>query len=143
MIKFYNTRGEHGHMSNFFPCTIFCGTWKWSSSERLYQASKTDSILWKERIRLSKNNFEACAIGRSGELPIIENWDKIKVNVMYDILLMKYTQNRGLLAKLLSTGDEEIVEDSPTDYFWGCGRDGTGANMLGNLLMKVRKELST
>jgi predicted NAD-dependent protein-ADP-ribosyltransferase YbiA (DUF1768 family) len=31
-----------------------------------------------------------------------------------------------------SRGDE-TVEDSPTDYFWGLGADGSGQNMLGRI----------
>ena len=41
----------------------------------------------------------------------------------------------------LATGDEELVEDSPNDYYWGRGRSGTGKNMLGRILMEVRDEL--
>ena len=42
---------------------------------------------------------------------------------------------------LLGTGDEEIVEDSPTDGYWGCGADGKGRNRLGEILMEVRATL--
>lgn len=35
----------------------------------------------------------------------------------------------------------ELVESSPHDFFWGRGYDGSGANMLGKLLMQVRAEL--
>jgi ribA/ribD-fused uncharacterized protein len=41
----------------------------------------------------------------------------------------------------LSTGDEEIVEDSPIDSYWGCGADGKGQNNLGKILMEVRSRL--
>jgi N-glycosidase YbiA len=33
------------------------------------------------------------------------------------------------------------VEDSPVDYFWGCGIDRSGQNQLGQILMQVRSEL--
>jgi len=39
---------------------------------------------------------------------------------------------------LLSTGDAEIVENSPIDYYWGCGANGSGKNRLGIILMEVR-----
>jgi N-glycosidase YbiA len=35
----------------------------------------------------------------------------------------------------------EIIEDSPVDYFWGCGIDRTGTNQLGRILMQVRTDL--
>jgi NADAR domain len=42
---------------------------------------------------------------------------------------------------LLATGDEEIVEDTSTDHYWGRGRTGTGKNMLGRILMRTRTQL--
>lgn len=35
-----------------------------------------------------------------------------------------------------------IVEKSTNDYNWGCGKDGSGKNMLGRILMDVRELLS-
>jgi predicted NAD-dependent protein-ADP-ribosyltransferase YbiA (DUF1768 family) len=40
---------------------------------------------------------------------------------------------------LLSKANEEIVENSPVDYYWGCGADGSAKNMLGIILMEVRE----
>ena len=31
------------------------------------------------------------------------------------------------------------VENSPIDYYWGCGADGSGENRLGAILMEVRQ----
>ena len=42
---------------------------------------------------------------------------------------------------LLATGEEELIENAPGDYYWGCGRTGTGLNMLGKILMEVRNAL--
>jgi predicted NAD-dependent protein-ADP-ribosyltransferase YbiA (DUF1768 family) len=33
------------------------------------------------------------------------------------------------------------VENSPIDYFWGCGAEKTGQNYLGKILMSVREEI--
>jgi hypothetical protein len=44
---------------------------------------------------------------------------------------------------LLDTGEELIVEDSPTDYYWGCGQEKTGQNQLGQILMNVRQEIGS
>jgi N-glycosidase YbiA len=41
---------------------------------------------------------------------------------------------------LQKSGTEDIIEDSPDDYFWGEGADGSGQNMLGRLWMKIRSE---
>ena len=41
-----------------------------------------------------------------------------------------------------SSRSSDVIEDSPTDAVWGCGRDGTGGNLLGSLMMKLRDELA-
>jgi ribA/ribD-fused uncharacterized protein len=37
-------------------------------------------------------------------------------------------------------GSSTLVEDSPTDYYWGCGKERTGRSMLGQLLMQLRAQ---
>jgi len=41
----------------------------------------------------------------------------------------------------LNTGDAKIVEQTENDDYWGDGGDGSGKNMLGKILMRVRDEL--
>jgi ribA/ribD-fused uncharacterized protein len=53
----------------------------------------------------------------------------------------KFTAHTDIRAILLDTGDEEIVEDTSTDHYWGRGRSGTGRNMLGRILMRSRTQL--
>lgn len=42
---------------------------------------------------------------------------------------------------LLSTGEEVLIENAPSDYYWGSGKDGNGQNKFGPILMQVRGEL--
>jgi ribA/ribD-fused uncharacterized protein len=60
---------------------------------------------------------------------------------MYDALMAKFTQNEDAKQVLLSTGDNTLIEDSPVDWYWGCGANGKGKNRLGILLMRLRDEL--
>ena len=53
----------------------------------------------------------------------------------------KFEQHEELAAKLLSTGNSKLIEKTSGDYYWGCGTNGTGKNMLGVILMQVREEL--
>lgn len=53
-------------------------------------------------------------------------------------LLAKFRQNKEIKVLLLSTAGKKLVENTTTDYYWGCGTNKTGRNMLGNLLMDVR-----
>ena len=53
----------------------------------------------------------------------------------------KFDLHAELRELLLATGDEALEEAAPTDFYWGVGRDGTGQNKLGRLLMRIRSEL--
>jgi ribA/ribD-fused uncharacterized protein len=57
---------------------------------------------------------------------------------MWQGLLAKFQTHTDIAQVLLDTGHAEIIEDSPVDYYWGCGADGSGYNHLGRLLMKMR-----
>ena len=39
------------------------------------------------------------------------------------------------------SGDAKLVEHTENDSYWGDGGDGSGRNMLGQILMQVRDEL--
>jgi predicted NAD-dependent protein-ADP-ribosyltransferase YbiA (DUF1768 family) len=41
-----------------------------------------------------------------------------------------FETHADIRAILLATGDEEIVENAPGDYYRGCGADGAGQNRL-------------
>jgi ribA/ribD-fused uncharacterized protein len=60
---------------------------------------------------------------------------------MREAIRFKFTNHEDIKEILLSTGEDELVEDSPIDYYWGIGADGTGKNMLGKLLMELRTDL--
>ncbi len=138
-IKFYKTNDPHGHMSNYKKSRFFIyGRW-WNWSEAPYQAQKTSipeeiDTIWKA----TKNN-DTRLLGQ--KVTLRPDWDQVKDQVMYECCLAKYLQHHDLRAQLLSTGDEELVEDSPIDWYWGVGKDGTGKNMLGKTLMRIREEL--
>lgn len=43
-----------------------------------------------------------------------------------------------IVEMLISTRDIELIEKTTNDYYWGCGTDDTGKNMLGKIIMEVR-----
>lgn len=138
MDKTPSFRNEYFFLSNFYPCLVRLDGITYPSSEHAYVAMK--SINHNERIRISKMKKpgDAKKYGRTLKRP---DWDEIKLDIMYKILLCKFTQNEDLKEKLLSTGDLEIVErNNWNDTFYGVC-DGKGENHLGKLLMKVREEL--
>ena len=74
-----------------------------------------------------------------GKLP--ENWSDVRTVIMEDILRAKATQHEDVRACLHRTGQRTIIENHPTDSFWGCGPKGDGCNTMGVLWMKIREEL--
>lgn len=70
----------------------------------------------------------------------------IKEQLMYEILLVKFTQNLDILKALLATGENTIIENTQSatynDSFWGNGWGNDGVNALGHALMRVRQDLA-
>lgn len=60
---------------------------------------------------------------------------------MRDAVREKFRAHQDIQTVLLETGDEEIIENAPNDYYWGCGANGSGQNKLGKILMEIRAEL--
>ncbi len=138
-IKFYKTRDPYGFLNNFYRSRMFIyGRW-WNWVEAPYQAMKTIVPAERDAIWAATSPRQARDLGQT--VTLHDSWDEIKVEVMYQCCLAKFTQNHELMEKLLATGDEELIEDSPIDSFWGCGADGKGQNNLGKVLMRVRKDL--
>ena len=80
-------------------------------------------------------------MGRSRKLPLRRDWEAVKDRVMLDALRAKFTQHDDLGVLLLTTGEAMLVERTANDSYWGDGGDGSGKNMLGVLLMRLREEL--
>jgi ribA/ribD-fused uncharacterized protein len=93
------------------------------------------------KIQLAATPEAAAAIGRQPIYPPHPQWGEQKCGVMYTAVQQKFLTHHNVQLVLLNTGNQEIVEDSPVDYFWGCGGDRSGINHLGKILMRIRAEL--
>jgi ribA/ribD-fused uncharacterized protein len=85
--------------------------------------------------------MEAAELGRSRARSLRRDWETVKVDVMREAVLAKFTQHPDLRRTLLATGDAALVEHTRRDAFWGDGGDGRGRNKLGRILMEVRARL--
>lgn len=140
-IYFYSTTEHYGAFSNFARYGIeLDGQW-WSTTEHYFQAQKFEDAPYQERIRTAATPKRAAELGRSRKIPLRPDWEHIKDDVMYRAVLKKFQTHPQLRDLLLTTGDDEIIENAPGDYYWGCGKDGSGQNKLGLILMRVRHEL--
>jgi ribA/ribD-fused uncharacterized protein len=56
-------------------------------------------------------------------------------------IYIKCRTHQDIAQMLLETGNDEIMENSQYDYYWGCGRDLRGENAYGKILMDIRQKL--
>ena len=114
----------------------------WMTSEHAYQASKflghPDVI---DLVRTARSAHDAKKIARANNQHKRSDWQEVKVLIMKNIVRAKLFQHPHIQKKLLETGAMKIVEDSPTDDFWGRGPDGNGQNHMGKIWMELREEL--
>lgn len=142
-INFYSTIGDYGCFSNFSRHHLFLKDKMWKTSEHYFQAQKFAGTSHEEELRLADSPMQVAKMGRDRKRPLRKDWEEIKDDIMREALRAKFTQNKELSKILLETGDAELVEHTTNDNYWGDGGDGSGKNMLGKFLMKLREELRT
>ena len=140
-IKFYSNRERYACLSNFAPYPFELDGRVWPTVEHYFQAQKFPGSPYQEEIRSAAMPTKAKQLGRSRAHPLRADWERVKEEVMRRAVLQKFESRAELREVLLGTGDEELVEAAPRDYYWGCGASGTGRNRLGQILMEVREAL--
>lgn len=131
--------GEHQYLSNFWDATVSLEGESYRSTEFAFQAAKTLDIEERRQIRMELSPGRAKRLGQKVKLR--PDWDRIKDDVMLELVRQKFTRHPDLAVRLLSTGHATLVEGNRwRDTYWGVC-DGVGENKLGQILMKVRGEL--
>ena len=100
--------GKNQFLSNFYPCKIIYQGIEYPSVEHAYQASKTLDISTRQKIAKATKPAEAKKIGRRVKLR--NDWEKIKIDLMTELIRQKFTRHQDLRDKLLSTGQAELIE---------------------------------
>lgn len=139
IIRFYRESDNYGCFSNFSKHPVEIDGNIWKTSEHYFQAMKFAGTSAEEKIRNASSPTIAKKLGRKYKLR--SDWEQIKDNIMYKVVLAKFSQNENIRRVLLNTNNATLIEHTANDSYWGDGGDGTGKNMLGKILMKVRKEL--
>jgi ribA/ribD-fused uncharacterized protein len=135
--------GPHAFLSNFYPSVVKLGDESYPTVEHAFQAAKTEDVDDRRAIREADTPFTAKYLGR--RVLLRGDWERVKVDVMRDLLRQKFAEAE-LKAMLLETGEAELIEGNTwNDKTWGCVKvkgEWIGKNYLGKLLMEVRGELS-
>ncbi|KAE8225386.1 hypothetical protein CF326_g7876 [Tilletia indica] len=126
-------------LSSFFPSTLSLGPHEFLTAEGFFQAAKFSKhpnlVLALKKTKSSKEmlykiqHWTDC---------IPEDWEEKSLPVMKEIQELKFAQHKQLRARLVQTGDAELIYKSRTDSFFGCGQDNQGLNHLGRILMDLR-----
>ncbi len=143
-IYFYKANEPYGCFSNFSPHGIHLQGTSWLTVEHYYQAQKfvgTPDVALIPLIYAAQTPDKAAALGRDRIRQVRPDWEQIKAQVMRGAVLKKFLTHTDIQVILISTNNELIVENSPIDYYWGCGENKTGHNHLGKILMSVRQEI--
>lgn len=136
--------GKYAFLSNFFPSSILYEGIVYPTNEHFFQAMKTLDQEERKKIAAAETPGQAKRLGRHVRLRA--DWEQIKVDVMRTGLMLKFT-DANLAQQLIDTGDEELIEGNWWhDNTWGsCYCESCmnrpGRNLLGMLLMELRKEL--
>lgn len=137
-IYFYSTRDKHGCFSNFSRHGFELDGQYWRTSEHYFQAMKFEGTEYADKVREASTPKEAATLGRRRDFPLRKDWEAVKDDVMRRAVLKKFETHDDIRETLLATGDDDLVENAPGDYYWGIGKDGSGKNMLGKILMETR-----
>ena len=136
-----HTDGIYKCFSNFYPCEFIYAHRKFICSEQAF--------MWEKAITFNDDNTALEILNETDPLKIkrlgrkVKNYDdtkwcEIRYNVMKKVNAAKYFYNKDLRKILMNTNDAYLFEDSPFDYVWGIGKNGTGQNLLGKVLMEIR-----
>ena len=131
-------RNEHVYLSNFYSCPVQYDGLTYQNTEAAFQAAKCVDQNEREKfIDLTPG----CAKRLGRRVDLREDWNNVRIDVMKEVLICKFSQNLELKEKLIATGNEELIEGNNwNDRFWGVCR-GVGQNHLGKLLMEIRRTI--
>lgn len=134
---------EYAFLSNFYASPLRLQGHKFRTGEHAFQAWKAKSQKTFEDIRTSPTPSAAKAAGRTCVLR--PDWERVKYDVMTQVVRVKFHPTSRLAEELVATGDALLVEGTYWyDTVWGVDltrRGYRGNNWLGRILMARRAEL--
>jgi len=156
ILYFRRDRRAFRFLSHFHSAPIVLDDETWPTVEHYYQAQKSMDPRYRQAIREAPTPGRAKRLAadprgdvrasreswfrRQGFLPR-PDWHDTKLDVMRRADAAKFDQHADLAARLLATGDAELIEDAPFEAYWGTGFDGQGSNWSGRILMEIRERL--
>ena len=136
---------EDNWFSNFLPCEkpIVHRGISYRTLEHYYQALKTEDFELRRKIAACSTPGKAKRMGQT--VPLRQNWGKLKVIFMESGLREKFCPGSIHYNQLMQSKGDIVEWNNWHDNFWGsctcikCKLKKKN-NMLGKLLMKMRRE---
>lgn len=144
VAKFHDVHdGPYGSFSVLSPHPITVRHQHYPSVHHFFLCERFKGTNIEEDIRSATSLWEVDRLVKRGESMNLqrEDWDRVKTDVMLLGNYYKFKQNGDAQVILLQTGTKTIVDHTSTDAFWGDNGDGSGKNLLGIILMAVRKRI--
>ena len=134
-------QGTYCWLNNFWYSNMIIDGIQFISNEQWYVYNKTKEPKMREKILNLKKSGDIKRFGR--KIKVRDDWEEIKIDIMYKGVEEKFKQNKILQKKLLSTWGMILQEGNTWgDEFWGINlKNGSGKNILGRIIMKVRLDL--
>lgn len=148
---------KHSPLSNWYPAEfVWCGI-KFANAEQAMMWAKAKHFEDQEIADKLVNTTDPSTckrLGRQVKNFIDSEWDAVRQDIVFELLVEKFGQNEDIKQLLLRTTGKELVEASPRDRVWGIGMGANnpdaqdkskwrGRNLLGKTLDRVRAELET
>lgn len=130
---------DHSFLLNSYPAPHILGGITYPTAEHSFQAHK--SLDRETRWRISKLTSPREAVDAGNALSLRPDWHRVRISVMFTVLMAKFTFQPSLGGLLVTTGEAELVNvNYHKDTFWGVS-NGEGENQLGEALMRVRETI--
>ena len=144
-----------GPFSQWAACAFTIDGIEYSCAEKYMMAAKASLFGDDEALAAimeSDSPREQKAWGRKVKGFNPDVWNAVAKDVVFRANMAKFTQNRDMWKYMVLTGNDILVEASPTDRVWGVGiseddpriynqDEWQGTNWLGEVLMEVREAI--
>jgi ribA/ribD-fused uncharacterized protein len=155
-IYFYGQNNDNGEFSQFYKSPIVDSVGvHYTCAEQFMMAEKallmcdyeTHEKILQQKYNPSKYKVMGREVGGFDQ----DLWDERKEAIVREGNMYKFLQNPPLMKVLRDTGTETLAEASMWDCEWGIGlnvydaergQSWKGKNLLGNILMSIRREFN-
>ena len=148
--------GKNDIYSNFYPVKFEHQGRTFQNSEQAFMWRKAqyfkDWLIAGKILQMAQQPNYAKSLGRKIKNYNDEQWDKVRFDIMREVVYDKFRQTNLKHQMIEDGGNKEFVEASPYDGIWGVGlkdsdprihdkSEWKGKNMLGKVMNDVYLKL--